>query len=434
MNVVLRWVKANIFIVVFCAIIIIVPALMWFVAGGMNADVRDEVGKRAGLLQDLDRHRRVQFSIENRVKGNQSNSDTVVLNPAQLDRYRVVSQIIRADAEQIREDAVALNRKDRSPLVPDLFPAPPAFETETLPFKMHRELSAAYRRLLDEIQAGSPPSSVEVRENIESAKERLTSQVLIGETADEGDQAWLAGKLADTRLSQYADTARSLRIYASLDALGVPKESDVPARAEGQGLNQLFEWQWHYWIVQDVLLALHDANKDSSSILNAPAKHVLSIDVQSSRTRSTGAAPGGFGMGAPGRGSSSKGSGAAPALAANPSTEVALNFGSSFTGRYTNPLYDVREVTLDLVVETAKMPQVFDALAQQNFITITDTDIRPVDPFVWLKDGFFYGAEPTSRVTLKLETIWFRQWTAQFMPDELKQALGIPEPVVPPAG
>ncbi len=408
MSVVMKWVKANVFIVVFCAVIVIVPVLMWFVAGGMNADVRDEVAKRASLLQNLDRHRRVPFSIENRVKGNQSNSATVVLNPAQLDRYRVVSQIIRADAEKIREDAVALNRKDRSPLVPDLFPAPPLHERETLPFKMHDTVVSAYEAVLQEIQAGSPPAPEEVRENLEAAKERLTNQVLIGEAADEGDQAWLAEKLADARLSQYADTAASLSIYASLDALGVPGEADVPARAEGRGLMDLFEWQWHYWIVQDILLALHDANEDSSSILNAPAKHVLAIGVDPATASAAGAA--------------------------NPSTEVALNFGSSFTGRYTNPLYDVRTVTLDLVVDTAKMPQVFDALAQHNFITILRADVRPVDPFEALEQGYFYGAEPTSRLELKLETIWFRQWTVQFMPDELKLALGIPLPTEPPVG
>ncbi len=434
MNVVMKWVKANVFIVVFCAIIIIVPAIMWFVAGRMNADVRDEVVKRASLIRDLDRHRRVPFSIANPVRGNQSNSDTVVLNPSLLDRYREVSLIISDDAEQIREDAVALNRKNRSPLLPDLFPAPPLFEREVRPSQMHDSIVRAYQAVLEEIQAGSPPAVVEVSENIESAIERLTTQVLQDDLSDEGNQAWLAEKLADARLSQYADTAASLRIYASLDALGVPGEGEVPARAEGQGLVDLFQWQWHYWIVQDILLALNDANKDSSSILNAPAKHVLLIHVEPSNVRATGTAPGGFGIGAGGRASSNKGSDSAPAMGANPSTEVALNFGSSLTGRSTNPLYDVRVVTLDVVVDTAKMPQVFDALAQQNFITILRADVQPVDPFVALKDGYFYGAEPTSRLTLDLETIWFRQWTAQFMPDDLKRALGIPMPDAAPAG
>lgn len=434
MNVVMKWVKANVFIVIFCAIIIVVPAIMWFVAGRMNADVHAKVAERASLLQNLDRHRRVTFTLENPVKGNQSNSDTVVLNPSLLDRYRVVSKTISDDAEQIRAEVVALNCKNRRPLVPDLFPSPPLFERETLPFKMHDSIVKAYQAVLEEIQAGAPPDVNEVRENIESAEERLTTQVLGGDVDDEGNQAWLVEKLADARLSQYADTAASLRIYASLDALGVPPESAVPARAEGQGLVELFQWQWHYWIVQDILLALNDANENSSSILNAPAKHVLLISVPSLGRVAAGTAPGGFGMGPGGRAPSNKGSDSAPAAGPNPSTEVALNFGSSFTGRSTNPLYDVRVVTLDVVVDTAKMPQVFDALAHRNFITITDAAIKPVDPFVALQGGFFYGAEPTSHLTLKLETIWFRQWTAQFMPDKLKQSLGIPVPGAAPAG
>lgn len=439
MNVVLTWVKANIFVVGFCAIMIIAPVAMWFVAGSMNEGVRKEVAARASLIQDMDRHRQVLVSIVNPVPGNQPISDSVVLNPRLLDRFRVTTGIIRGDAERIREEAVQFNRKQRGVLVPDLFPAPPAHRRETLPLEMHRSLVAAYQQLLDEVQAGSPPSADDVRENIEAARERLTTQILLENLTPE-DEAWLAEQLANTRLSQYADAAAAIGLYASLGGLGVPGDHNVPPRAEGQGLVELFEWQWQYWIIQDILLALHDANKDSASVLDAPAKRLVSIDLFAHRGRvaSGPAQTGGRGMGmaAPGRRSSSSNAGSAEttAPAVDPAIEVALDFAQSFTGRSTNPLYDVRWMALVIVVDTARMPEVFDALAQRNFITITEAAIQPVDPFSALKGGYFYGTAPVSQVTLELETIWFRQWTAQFMPDELKRALGVPVPTTPPAG
>ena len=367
--------------------------------------------------------------------GNEPVSATIVVNPQLLDRYQEVVGQIREDAERIREEAVQFNRKQRGVLVPDLFPVPPAHRRETLPFKMHRNLVEAYEQLLDEVQAGSPPSANDVRENIEAARERLTTQVLLENLTAE-DQAWLAEQLANTRLSQYADAAAAIGLYASLDRLGIPGEGSVPPRAEGQGLVDLFEWQWQYWIIEDILLALHEANKDSSSVLDAPAKRLVSIDLFAHTGRVASAPPqtAGRGRGAPGRSSSDAGSAETTAPAVDPAIEVALDFTASFTGRSTNPLYDVRWISLVIVVDTARMPEVFDALAQRNFITITEAAIQPVDPFSALKDGYFYGTAPASKVTLELETIWFRQWTAQFMPDELKRALGIPVPTTPPAG
>ena len=40
--------------------------------------------------------------------------------------------------------------------------------------------------------------------------------------------------------------------------------------------------------------------------------------------------------------------------------------------------------------------------------------------------GYFYGGGPVSMLTLQLETVWLREWTADFMPSALRQALGIP--------
>ena len=104
-----------------------------------------------------------------------------------------------------------------------------------------------------------------------------------------------------------------------------------------------------------------------------------------------------------------------------------LDYSYSFTGRTTNPLFDVRRVEVELIVDSEKMPEVFDALARYNFMTILDARVETVNLFDAIKSGYFYGSRPVSLIRLDLETVWFREWTTEFMPPELKAALGVPE-------
>ena len=146
------------------------------------------------------------------------------------------------------------------------------------------------------------------------------------------------------------------------------------------------------------------------------------------------AASGGSGFGTAGqaksgrrRGGSKSSGGKAKRSAANPGREVPLDFSYSFTGRTSNPLFDVRPVELELIVDSEKMPEVFDALARYNFITILNVRVATVNLFDAIRSGYFYGSKPVSRIWLDLETVWFRAWTTEFMPPDLKAALGVPE-------
>ena len=111
----------------------------------------------------------------------------------------------------------------------------------------------------------------------------------------------------------------------------------------------------------------------------------------------------------------------------NVSLDVAVqpDYTVSLTGRKSNALFDVRSVQLVVVVETASLPALVDALAQQNFVTITDMSLQPASAFKAAEFGYMFGAEPVSRVTLTLETVWFRKWTAPWMPQTVRDALGI---------
>jgi hypothetical protein len=97
----------------------------------------------------------------------------------------------------------------------------------------------------------------------------------------------------------------------------------------------------------------------------------------------------------------------------------------SITGRTSNDVYDVRLVDCELVVATRGIPKVIDAIAQQNFMTVLDVKIRPANAFSAANGGFIYGIEPVSRVNIRLESVWLREWTADAMPSDLRDALGI---------
>jgi hypothetical protein len=143
-------------------------------------------------------------------------------------------------------------------------------------------------------------------------------------------------------------------------------------------------------------------------------------------------AGGGFGGGAMdmgGGGDTAPGVGGTPA---NPKAPAPRDFKVSLTGRATNPLYDVINVEVGLVVENHRLPQVLDEIAKYNFMTVTGLQLKAVNPFEALAQGFFYGPEPVTEVHLNIETIWLREWTREFMPKATRQALGIP--LASPAG
>ncbi len=439
MSAVLKWLKGNVYIVIFVAIMIAAPVAMWVVAGGMNNAVRSEVEARAKKISEMSRFEKTSVAFDSPVPGNEPVQASIAVNRRFLDRYQQVVEIIRADADRVREEVLRINHKDRTVLVPELFPQPPLRLRETLPQNMARALRGAYEQLLADVGAGGPPTRDETIEHLTSSRERYLTQLLKRSTdaLTEDEQAGLTEQLTKTRLSYYADAAKGLKLYVTLKDLNVPAPSDFPDRAEGDGMIRMFDWQWRFWIEQDILMALAQANEPYNSIVDAPVKRVVSVFVTgipgtagggSSAGGDAGAGSGGFAAagGRGGRGGGSSRGETTTAVRADASREIPLDYSYSFTGRTTNPLFDVRLVEVVLIVDSQRMPEVFDALAKYNFMTITNARVETQDLFLAIKDGYFYGSKPVSRVTLELETVWFREWTTQVMPSELKQALGIP--------
>ncbi len=440
MNTVLRWIRANVYTVIAVAIMIAAPVGMWFVAGNLNQAVQNEVEQRAKKIAELSRFEKTSITFGSPVPGNETISASIAVNRRFLDRYQEVVDVIRQDMERVREEVFRINHKDREILVPELFPEPPPRRVETLPQKMYRALQGAYEQLIADVGAGDPPTTETMVENLTAAQERYLAQILKRATTEltEEEQAGLTEHLTKTRLSYYADAAKGLNMYASLDGINVPAEEEYPDRAEGDGMSRMFDWQWRFWIKQDILSALAKCNEPYNSIVDAPLKRVVSLVVTDDpgNVGTSGSVPAvgsGAGFGTSGasstgrrRGRSKSSGGQAIRSSADPGREVPLDYSYSFTGRTSNPLFDVRRVEVLLIVDSEKMPEVFDALARYNFMTIVNASVATVNLFDAIKSGYFYGSKPVSLVSLDLETVWFRSWTTEFMPPDLKAALGVP--------
>lgn len=446
MTLALNWIKANVFTVIFVAVMVVALVSLPLVAGRLNASVREDVESRLAKYSELESLQKTQITFEG--PGGRPETASVIVNEQLLRRFEEVTEAKRADAEQVLEAAIDHNRKSRGVLLDALFPEPPPAQRETLPKKFHERLVAAYEALLEEIQVGGAPTAEEVQEVIGRRRSQFYTIKLQKDLADpltEKEREQLEDELTEARMGLYAEAADNTKFYVSLDSLYIPQwdQARMPPPYE------LFDWQWQYWITEDILRALADANRRSSSVQTGPVKRVLSLLPDSAPAADSGGGSGGGGgsglgsgsafgggSGAGRRGSGSGGGGggsdaAAPSQPIDPARPAPVDYGATFTGRVTNPLYDVRYVELRLIVDTARLPEVLDALARRNFITVYDLRMLPADSFAAAKDGYLYGAAPVSQVILRLETIWLRSWTSQFMPDEVKRALGVPVPQAP---
>lgn len=154
-----------------------------------------------------------------------------------------------------------------------------------------------------------------------------------------------------------------------------------------------------------------------------------------------GLTPGGVtGPGAAGPGAAGPGVGAG--ATAQPEAEVSELYGTpslttlpgpqapivdSFffgpTGRYSNSVFDVRHARLKLHMEWSQIPAFIDTLRQVNFMSVINMSCTDIDEYNALASGYVYGTGNVVEVEFIIETLWYRSWTTDLMPQVVKNAL-----------
>lgn len=413
---VLDWVRRHVFIVVFGAILLIAPITGWIIGSSLKEGVLGELNAKKTDMDALASLETTTVSLN--VPGREPLSAKAIVNRQVIDSYGQIIETLREDADTVRAAALRHNSKNRDVLLKDIFPKPTDARRADAHERLYPVLVAAYTALLEEVRAGKPPPAAEVREQLQRRASRFIASVGGGKKTREelaaDDRQRFDDDLRKARKGIYAETARLVSFYATADSIGMPRPpTGVPS--SGMALDRMFEWNWNLWITEDVVRGLAAANAGFDNVLTAPVKRIVQLRI----------APLPRGDGKP-AGVPTEGADAAPAMGTpvDPKPEIARTFDASFTGRASNALYDVRTATLRIVATTSALPRIIDALAQQNFITVTNVAMAPADPFAAAREGFLFGAEPISDVTLELEFIQLREWTTLRMPAEMKARIG----------
>lgn len=449
----LSWFKAN-FIIVILAILTIVPLpVAWYIAGGMNSKLREERQSEASkALRDVEAAK-VTYTVPVLGANEQPISDAGPPNAAKTAFYREERQKREAMVAAVKERAVEFNAKNRGVLVEGLFPRPASgAPAQLLPFEMASEVLAtggegspsAYDELFRSLRIRPALDSELLRERVAALKSALMSQIAPGISEAEMEESarnQIQQQLVEQRLGALETHARDTSFYADESILPDSVPRNVPAAAPS--LVTCFNWQADYWLISDVLSALAEANNSfdtnglGGNVIDGVVKKVESIDFQP--FVSALAVSSNMSNDMPVQPLTGDDAARAASRARNQATRTPSPFGGnqaapspmgvSFTGRGKEPsdLYDVRTVRVTLIASYAKLPALIDAISSYNFMTVTDADIYAIDPWDLISQGYYAGTDYPVRVELEIETLWLRSWTKQYMPQAVRQQLGIPE-------
>ncbi len=306
----------------------------------------------------------------------------------------------------------------------------------------------------------------------ESPEAQLTSE----------ERRELRGRQSRHLRKEIQERAEQLGVYAqtsSQPAETYPFElPDWFRERRPQTLAEAWRLQHDLWIYQDLVTAIHRANKlddADNDLTRQPVKRLIRMRVlpgyvgaggpsgvlegDRGRDRTAGRDQrweGGFETG---RDAAARGF---PAADAGDERDAPLRLPVDFsltpTGRVTagpvpagndmgyggrngggerviNPLYLVRHAELSLIVDQRQLPALLRAIDETNLMTILSSNMRAVDPYDHLAQGYWYGEEgELVRLDMVIESLWLRSWLAPgpdprehggLMPSSVRREIGI---------
>ncbi|CAG0954055.1 hypothetical protein PHYC_00360 [Phycisphaerales bacterium] len=482
----MTWVKANVVVVVFLAVILVVLPASYVVSAAWGASIRKEQADKAGkefqrvsgakldyalpsadpaipaVVHKAEPNSRLTEWFKAKRDELESQAGAIVKRAVEFNRgigpdaqsvfrreHRVLVEGLFGDAalegiaaevrQKIGADAwTAMTPEDRVKAVKDR-----ARELEQAKlYEMEDKLLAKagnpdpYQRLLDGIRAGDRADAIRLAQTLMDMKTRETEKVTAGKRdLTKEESATLAKALVERRLGEYQGRARELSVYASLSAF--PRDARDPdsvtvprgTSLQPNELNPayLFIYQWDYWVFSDLLSAVRLANTGADGRPTNVDRSVVKRIVSMKLTLPEGV----FSQPS----SSESGLAPPPDPTATVAGYVPTDPQLSITGRGMgswNKMYDIRRATMSVIVSSERLGEFLDAVERSNFMTVTDLDLDEVDPWSELRDGYYYGSEHVVKATVGIETVWLRDWTARLYPDSLKSLLKFPESTTPP--
>jgi hypothetical protein len=409
----LDWVKKHLFFVVFLAIAILAFPVMFVISSGMNSGVRKTVEDDTRSLSQKLNALKVNYSVEPVMPGMPGYSASRPPNAATTDALKgLIGQSIE-QVDLARGLVTAFNRNDFQPIIEGLFPKPAEADSVAKRDAMSRRWVSWNADFLRDAGAGRPPAPEEVARRVEEKRLREVDR-LLGVNPDAAAitpelEAEIRAALVQERVNAYSGPAQqSILFYASPTSLASVAPFTGTSVPE---LELCWEWQWVSWVNQMLIDAVRTANENDLAVAQAPVKRLELIQVEPL------AYPGG-----------------STSIAGDLTQEIPVRFDGSLSGRAYSPdspnaLYDIRYATMRMIVSSKRIPEILDAFASSNLITVIDLDIAAVDDLQALADaGYHFGGEHVVRMQIRVETIWLREWTREFMPPIVRARLGVKPP------
>ncbi len=312
---------------------------------------------------------------------------------------------ITQQSEQVREAAIAHNSDGKQLLVEGLFPKPENEDAErvSLSAQMVERWPAAHEELLTAINAGGPVNAQQLISQLETERQQQIERILGSRASQQltaEEQQEITEALGKLRLSLLKAHADSKAVFATKDIF--VKLNEVPAdgmvtRDRYQTL--FWDWQHALWVHQDLLEIVQIANA-GQGVSEAPIKRIFSINLGPAYNQEV--TPGSL------------------------SQPIAEDNSQTFTGRVGgNPLYDLRYATVDAIIDLSRLPEIENAIAEANFMTLVDIDYAAINPDQDLREGYFYGNQSLVRAQLRIETVWLRSWIEPSLPPRVREAMGL---------
>jgi len=435
---ILPWLKDNLIVVIALAVAVIAAPVMLFFssrwASKVYGEAESRIEQKVQQIQGLD----VTYEIQPYMKGVEAVSFRAPPNEPTTNAMKSLQDRILDEVGRVRQEAIDFNSRGKRLLIGGeteadrLFPSQP---NESTRFRLLDQFAQAWPKahtdLLKRYRAGEPPADEVVESQLRKLRDQEVARITAGRadqklTPDE--QRQVADLLGTRRLQLYRGAARDVSFYANPSVFtGVgpwPSNQIMP-------LEEAWERQMRYWVHEDIVRAIANANSDSAGnwlpVYEGPFKIVESITVSPSGVfEEAPALPGGGGFG----GEEAASGGNAPP-SDDEKSEIAPNYTLAFTGRASwptqpNPVYDVRYVDIVAIVASRDIPKIIDAFPRTNFMAVVDLDIADYDPLKDVRLGYDMGAEHLVRARFKVETNWLRAWIKPFMPDKVREELGVP--------
>lgn len=261
MTPVLNWIKAHLLIVIMCLISVIVLPVVIFASSSWNAKIAKQIADRVSAQNGkISKASSTQVVVKPLVPGAPAIEDNMTVNQKMVDEYRAVREQIRADATELEQWVVKVNRSGKEgQLVPGLLPEPSRSEMNELPFRIHNAFLRAHEELLKRTGAGMPPAPdlvqeqlVEFDRNYRRTQFNVDPQTMLSES----EQTKLAEAMTARRLAIYAQAAQEYSVYADMSVLNLDPWQDQKAPDKFRW----YEWQHTYWLNSDILAAITKAN------------------------------------------------------------------------------------------------------------------------------------------------------------------------------